>query len=190
MSARRDRLRPDVALVEQVYRGERSFIAKDPATRRYFRFRPVEALVIRSFDGTRTAAEIAAGLAEHGLKISAAAVEGFADKLRKLGLMERSLAERTTLQLERLRAERKRRRAWFRGELLRMRWSVKDPDRLFNRLLPSLRWCFSPGFVAVSVLLFAVYFMVLAVTWTDFTRTTAALLSPPCLTRAWASNLE
>jgi putative peptide zinc metalloprotease protein len=165
----RPRRRADLRFVEQVYRGEQSFIVKDPVTRKYFRFRPVEALVLQSFDG-RTVGEVTAALAGEGLRLSAAAVEGFARKLANMGLMERSLTERTTLEMERLRAERsrRRRRPLFRGELLRMRWSVGDPDRLLDRTLPSLRWCFRPPFIAVSVALFAVYFLVLAATWGEF----------------------
>ena len=50
----RPRLRTDLILVEQTYRGEQSFIVKDPSTRKYFRFRPVEIAVMRSLDGERT----------------------------------------------------------------------------------------------------------------------------------------
>jgi putative peptide zinc metalloprotease protein len=165
----RPRRRADLKFVEQVYRGEQSFIVKDPVTHKYFRFRPVEALVLQSFDG-RTIGDIALALAEEGFKLSAGAIEGFARKLATMGLMERSLEERTTLQLERLRAERsrRRRRPLFRGEILRMRWSVGDPDSFLNRTMPSLRWCFTPGFAAASIALFALYFLILAATWTEF----------------------
>ena len=50
----RPRLRTDLVLVEQTYRGEQSFIVKDPSTRKYFRFRPVEIAVMQSLDGQRT----------------------------------------------------------------------------------------------------------------------------------------
>jgi putative peptide zinc metalloprotease protein len=176
----RPRLCPGVTLIEQVYRGERSYVAKDPATRKYFRFRPAEAAVVRCLDGTRTPAEVAAALAEAGLRVSAAAVAGFAKQLAKLGIVERTLAERTTLQVERMRAERTRRRrpALFRGELLRMRWSMGSPDRLLERTMPALRWCFTRGFVIASAALFAAYFVILALTWGDFSRTLGALFSP------------
>ena len=168
MSLRPQR-RADLRFIEQVYRGEQSFIVKDPASQKYFRFRPVEALVLQSFDG-RTIGEIAAALADEGFRLSTGAIEGFARKLAGMGLMERSLAERTTLEMERLRAERsrRRRRPLFRGEVLRMRWSVGDPDAFLNRTMPSLRWCFTPAFVAASAALFALYFIILAVTWTQF----------------------
>jgi putative peptide zinc metalloprotease protein len=179
----RPQCRADLRFVEQVYRGEQSYIVKDPVTQKYFRFRPVEALVLQSFDG-RSFTEIAAALAVDGFRLTAGALEAFARKLAGMGLLERTLAERTTLEVERLRAERsrRRRRPLFRGELLRMRWSVGDPDTLLARTLPTLRWCFSPAFLAVSVVLFAAYFLVLAVKWNEFSAALAALYSPSALT--------
>ena len=182
MSAR-PRCRADLRFVEQIYRGEQSYIVKDPATQKYFRFRPVEALVLQSFDG-RSVAEIATALAEAGYRLTVGALEGFARKLAGMGLLERSLAERTTLQIERLRADRnrRRRRPLFRGDILRMRWSVGDPDEFLNRTLPSLRWCFSPAFLVVSVGLFAGYFLVLASTWQAFSTAVRTLYAPSALT--------
>src|SRR5688572_1078702 len=173
------RLRDGVTIVEQVFRGETSFVVKDPATHKYFRFRPVEINVMRCFDGHRTPDEIVVALAEQGLRLTTKAVEGFARKLASIGLLERTLVERTTLELERVRAERRRRRrpALFRGEFMRMRWSLGDPDQLFNRVMPSIRWMFTPAFVAASVALFAIYFFILAATWSQFSRTLVDLYS-------------
>jgi hypothetical protein len=169
----RPKLRPDLVLVEQTYRGEQSFIVKDPESRKYFRFRPVEIGVMQVLDGTRTTAEAAAELLEQGIRVSVAAVEGFAAKLTKMGLCERTLSERSILQMERLRAERRRRLepSFVKGDLLRLRWSVGDPDALFDRWLPRVRFCFSRTFLMVSVALFAIYVLVLAVKWPEFSRT-------------------
>ena len=134
---------------------------------------------MRCFDGRRTPDEIARALAEQGTRIPARTVEGFARKLSSIGVLERTLVERTTLELERLRAERRRRRqpTLFRGELLRMRWSMGDPDAMFDRVLPAIRWCFTPAFLAVSVLLFVAYFGVLATRWDEFSHTVSQLYS-------------
>jgi putative peptide zinc metalloprotease protein len=171
-------------LVEQVYRGELGYILKDPTTRKYFRFRPVEALVLQSFDGRRTTAEIAAALVDDGIRLSAAAVEGFARKLSQMGLMERSLGERTTLEVERLRAERqrRRRRRFFRGDITRMRWSVGDSDRFLDRTLPWVRWCFSRTFLRASVALFGIYFLVIAARWPEFYAALERTYFPSSLT--------
>ena len=177
-------LRGDLSIVEQVFRGETSFVVKDPATKKYFRFRPVEVGVMRCFDGHRTPDEVAATLAEQGLRLSASAVEGFARKLANIGLLERSLAERTTLELERMRADRRRRRrpAMFRGELMRMRWSLGDPDAMFDRVLPAIRWMFTPAFIVASVALVAVYCLILAVRWGEFSSTLVSLYSLSTIT--------
>jgi hypothetical protein len=167
----RPRLRTDLVLVEQTYRGEQSFIVKDPTTRKYFRFRPVEIAVMQVLDGERTVPEAAAALLEQGLKVSAAAVGRFAEKLKAMGLCERTLREKSVLLMERLRAQRRARLRTgpFKGDILRLRWSMGDPDKFMDRTLPYLRFCFTRGFLAASVALFAVYFVILAIKWSDFT---------------------
>ncbi|MGH7510140.1 MAG: HlyD family efflux transporter periplasmic adaptor subunit [Gemmatimonadales bacterium] len=176
MSAR-PKLRSDLVLVEQTYRGEQSFILKDPETRKYYRFRPLEIMVMQALDGEHTAAEAALALAEDGVKVSPAGVESFAARLTRMGLCERTLSERSVLLMERLRAERRRRLSpsVFQGDMLRLRWSAGDPDKLFDRWLPRLRFMFTRTFLAVSVVLFAVYLLVLAVKWPEFSSALADL---------------
>jgi hypothetical protein len=81
------KLRDDLTIVEQTYRGEQSYIVKDPKTRKYYRFRPVEVQVLQQFDGVRSAAEVAADLTEAGLRVPAATVDKFATKLKSMGLL-------------------------------------------------------------------------------------------------------
>ena len=121
----RPRLRKDLIVVEQSYRGEQSYIVKDPSTRKYFRFRPAEVAVMRSLDGERTAVEAAAALLDEGIRVSAAAIGRFAEKLKSMGLCERTLRETSVLLMERLRAQRRTRlRAGrIQGNILRLRWS-------------------------------------------------------------------
>lgn len=149
-------------MVEQRYRGEDTYIVKDPSTHKYFRFSPIEVFVMQQFRGEAEVAEIAAALREAGVPLSASAVGTFARKLKTMGLLERSLQEMSVLQMERLRAERHRRRkrTHYTGSLLRMRWSVGDPDALFDRWRPYLEVCFRPGFLAVSIALFVLYAIV------------------------------
>ena len=182
-------LRGDLHIVERTYRGETSYVVKDPAAQKYFRFGKTEISVMRLFDGHRTPREIAAALAAEGLRVSTEVVERFARKLGGAGFLERTLGEKSILQLERLRAERrKRHRApLFRGELLRMRWSFGDPDALLDRVLPSIRWMFTPGFVAASVVVFAAYVILLAANWDAFGAALSATYAPRNLTLATAA---
>jgi putative peptide zinc metalloprotease protein len=173
----RPQLRRDLILVEQTYRGEQSFIVKDPKTRKYFRFRPVEVVVMQALDGEHTADEAAQSIAEEGVRVTPRGVEAFAAKLAAMGLCERTVGERSVLLMERLRAERRRRlgNGLFQGDLLRLRWSIGDPDKFLDRWLPRLRFFFSRSFLALSVALFAVYFLVIAVKWADFSKALADL---------------
>ena len=125
-------------LVEQTYRGEQSYVVKDPESKKYYRFRPVEVMVMQALDGEHTPAEAAAALAESGLRVSAPGVEGFALKLKSMGLIERTLGERSVLLMERLRAQRRRRlsQPLFKGDIFRLRWSMGDPDHLLDRGYP------------------------------------------------------
>src|SRR2546427_577823 len=166
------KLRADLVVVEQRYRGEQTYIVKDPETHKYFRFGPVEMVVMQELDGERTSAEVAAELAAQGLPFTAATVDGFARKLSQMGLLERSLAQRSVLLMERLRAERHRRvaRTHYTGSLLRMRWSVGDPDRMLDRWTPRLKFFFSKPFLLLSVALFAVYGVIFVTRWPQLSQ--------------------
>jgi putative peptide zinc metalloprotease protein len=179
-------LRADISIIQQVYRGETSFVVKDLAAQKYFRFGAAEVRVLRAFDGTRTPAEIAASLAGEGMRISAQVVESFARTMGSAGFLERGLEERTTLQIERLRAERRERRrpSLFRGELLRMRWSFGDPDALLTRTLPYVDWMFGRAFALASVFGFIIYIALLAARWDEFSAALAATYSLGSITLA------
>ena len=79
------RIRSDLVLVEQTYRGELSYIVKDPTTHKYFRFRPLEVAVMRVLQHAATAAEAVGALAEEGIKVTAATVSKFAERLKSMG---------------------------------------------------------------------------------------------------------
>src|SRR5207302_1188063 len=126
----------------------------------------------------------AVSLAAQGLPFGPAAVEAFAAKLRQLGLVERSLAERSVLLMERVRAERRRRlrNPHAGSSLLRMRWALADPDQWLERWLPRLRVCFSRPFLVASVGLFAVYAFVAWTQWPDLAHALATLTRPASYT--------
>ena len=172
-------LRAEISIIQQTFRGETSFVVKDPVAQKYLRFGAAEVRVLRAFDGQHTPSEIAAGLAAEGMRVSPAAVESFARTMAANGFLERALEERTTLQMERLRAERheRRRPALFRGELLRMRWSFGDPDALLTRSLPYVDWMFSRTFVLASLVVFFIYTALLGARWGEFKGALAATYS-------------
>ena len=154
------KLRGDLTIVEQNYRGVQSYIVKEHVEHKYYGFSFIEILVMQQFDGERTCADIAAGLTEQGLAFKESVVESFAGKLDGMGLLERSVAEKSVLQMERVRAQRNRRikKDAYQGTFLRMRWSVGDPNEFFNVWTPRLGFFFSKPFVVMSIALFIAYF--------------------------------
>ena len=172
------RLRADLVVIAQRYRGEDTYIVKDPETHKYFRFRPIEMAVMQEFTGDRTPEAVAAVLGEQGLPFTAAAVQGFARKLSQMGLLERTIAERSVLLMERLRAERHRRlkRSHYTGSILRMRWSVGDPDRFFDRWLPRLIFLFSRPFLVMSGAMFLIYAIVAIARWPELSHAIGNLM--------------
>jgi len=191
MSAAAPCLRSDLSIIAQNYRGQESYVVKDLAAQKYFRFGSTEVRVMRAFDGRRSTADIAVALANEGLRISAQAVESFAQQMSSLGFLERSTAERSTLQLERLRAERhaRHRPRLFRGELLRMRWTFGDPDAWLTRMLPRIRWMFTPAFLFATAAVFTVYLIILGQEWSAFTAALKATYSWQHITLASAVTL-
>jgi putative peptide zinc metalloprotease protein len=172
-------LRRDLVIVEQTYRGETSYVVKNPGELKYFRFRALEIAVMQEFNGTNTPEDIVRTLAESGFPLTLAAVEAFGRKLQQMGLMERTLAEKSVLLLERLRADRRRAlKPAARGSLLRMRWSMGDPDQWLGRMLPRVRFMFTPRFIVFSSLLFVVYLGILIGHWPEFRASLARLYSP------------
>jgi putative peptide zinc metalloprotease protein len=172
-------LRRDLVIIAQTYQGETSYVVKNPGDLKYFRFRALEVAVMQEFNGTNTPEDIVRLLADSGFTLSLAAVEGFGRKLQQLGLMERTLAEKSVLLLERLRADRKRAlKPAAKGSLLRMRWSMGDPDQWLGRMLPRIRFMFTPRFIVVSCLLFLAYLAILIGHWPEFQSVLARLYTP------------
>jgi putative peptide zinc metalloprotease protein len=178
----RPRLRRNLRFHRHENEGVISWVVKDPTALKYFRFGQVEAWLMQQMDGTRSLQDICDLLrAEVGLRTSPAALDLLTRRLKELGLVERSLKERSTLLMERLRSERK---LWRNGKntLLRMRFSFGDPDQLLERMARALPFFWTRGFVIASVVAFAVYGVILSLNWQPFAETMATFYSPSRMT--------
>ncbi|MFN2387413.1 MAG: HlyD family efflux transporter periplasmic adaptor subunit [Thermoanaerobaculia bacterium] len=168
--AMRPCLRSDLTMIRRETRGQVDWIVKDPSQGKYSRFGEVEIGLMRLMDGTRTPPEIAESAAETiGIDVDAGAIADFAQKLKRLGIVERTPAEQHLMLLERLRAVRTRRAGRkSRGSLLRIRFPAADPDRAFQRWEPFLQWMWSPAFAWGCAALFLAYLAILYVRGPEF----------------------
>ena len=170
---RRPKLRQDLQISEQVVRGETSFVVKVPHLFKYARYGPLEFSVLKNSDGTRTTAEIATAVnAEAGAEMLGEA--DVADFLESTDpdLWEEGAGKKNLAILEKIREERRER--VNTASVLYIHFSAWNPDRTLDRMMPYLRWLFTPWFVSFSVLLYIAMGVILADNWTRVQADTIA----------------
>jgi multidrug resistance efflux pump len=139
------RLRDDLVESRQETPEGCYYVLKDPATGRYFRFQEHEHFIARQLDGAtppeeiraRVAARFEAELPEVELAAFVATLEGRGLLSSVPGTAPNGAAAAPS----------------FRGSPLYFRLKAFDPDRLFDRLIRYVRWCFSPWFVGAALAL-------------------------------------
>jgi putative peptide zinc metalloprotease protein len=166
----RPRLRDDLKITRREYNGRVQYVIKLPDEGKYYQFGEAETGLMRLMDGRRAPAEIAALAADRlGAAVSEGQVGDFAARLKRLGIVERTPAERHMMLMERVRSQRRVRvRQRAQGSVLRLRFSIGDPDRLFDGIVARAPWLWSRAFVITSLVLFFAYGIVLASRWDEF----------------------
>ncbi len=139
------KLRSDLVVSRQETTDGTAFVVKDPATGRFFRLKEPEHFIAQQLDGSTPFDVIRRRVEEtFGAPLAQETLEQFIDTLRRMGLLEAEEAERGHLA---------QRRGRVRGSLLHLRFKAFDPNRLFDRLLSKVRFCFTPSFLAFSAAL-------------------------------------
>ncbi|HXF96266.1 MAG TPA: efflux RND transporter periplasmic adaptor subunit [Gemmatimonadales bacterium] len=136
----RPKLRTDLVVSRQDTPEGPCFVLKDPLTRRFFRLKAAEYAVARRLDGVSPLDAVArqAG-AELGVDATAEALAPFVEQLRRRGLLAGADGVAPSAG-----------RSVFQGNLLWLRLKAFDPDRLFDRLVGKVGFCFTPRFVIAS----------------------------------------
>src|SRR5437870_1877776 len=132
------KLRSDLVISRQAG----AVVLKDPTTGRFFRFGEAEHFITSQLDGATPLAVVRRRAGEEfGSLPEPEVVERFVESLKRLGLLEADDAG-----LERPAALRRP----TRGCLLYLRLSAFDPDRLLDRLVGKVGFCFTPAFLVFS----------------------------------------
>ena len=146
------KLRSDLIISRQEAAAGTSFVIKDPAAGRFFRFEEPEHFIAQQLDGVTSLDTIRQRVEEQfGASLSQEALEQFIERLKRLGLLEAEEAER---------GHQAHRRGRVRGNLLYLRFKAFDPDRLFDRLLRKVWFFFTPSFVWFSAALVLLGFLI------------------------------
>lgn len=154
------KFRADLTVTRQVQNGEVSYIVKDRGTQKYFRFREAEHAIFSRLDGITPLSDVLGDVQDKypHLGLKAEDLAGFIASLKKADMLEKSQAEKNLLLVERLRDQRKAKiksQANPMAKALYLHYHLVDPDKFFDRVLPSIRWMWHPAFVWSSLALFA-----------------------------------
>ena len=140
------------------------WVAGSAAVGRYLLLGETERKVLALLDGQRTPAQICAVFqTEHGGKLSLATLTKFLTKLDQTGVLAGPRAELAT-------------EADAAAQHY-LRFKLFNPDALFARLLPALRWLWRTEFFVVSSVLMLVTAWLLARDWAQFSTHATRLLT-------------
>jgi putative peptide zinc metalloprotease protein len=135
------KLRSDLEIRSEPNAG---IIIKDPITRRFYRFTPVQASVLEILHGQSKLSSIAEEVSQkHQTEVTEEQLQEFLGKLQTLLLLDHPYC------WAKLGALGKRKRTVFRG-LLSIKVHAFNPDQLLTRLEKRLRFCFGPLFAAIA----------------------------------------
>jgi multidrug resistance efflux pump len=157
------------------------YVVKDPLTRRFFRFRHAEYAIARRLDGATPLDVVARDVsAELDVDADAESLKPFIEQLRRLGLLQTDRPPS---------GDRHPIRQRILGSPLYIRVRAFDPDRLLDRLLPWVRFCFTPHFVVLAAALIVWAVATAVVNWQDFVQDLARLFRFESLFLAWVAIL-
>jgi putative peptide zinc metalloprotease protein len=170
----RVKLRGDLVVSQQDTGAGTVFVVKDPRTGRLFRFREPEHFILRQLDGC-TPLEVIQQRTEgkFGAALASETLERFIGTVQRAGLFEGE------------RGESGHQRGRVRGSLLYVRLRAFDPDRLFDRLLPGVRFFFTPYFMACGAALILLAFPITLSNWDEIVRAGSGLFRVETFLLAW-----
>src|SRR5436190_10396379 len=154
------KLRSDLIVSQQAAKGRVSFVIKDPENGQFFRFQEPEHFIARQLDGSTQSDEVCRRVQEKfGVELETETLESFVKTLEQCRLLEIGTIAA---------GAKARKQGRFRGSLLYFRFKVCDPDRLFDRLIGKVQFCFTPHFVVLSAAAIFLACCTLAFNWPQF----------------------
>jgi len=177
MSTLTVKLRSDLVVSRQEGPEGVIFVVKDPATERFFRFKETEHFIARQFDGATSPDMVRQRFeGKFGVTLSPENMEQFINRLLRVGLLTNGEAGPPVQPAARHRVA---------GDIFYLRSRIFDPDRLFDRLIPRIRFLFTPYFVALSAALVVGAAGVSVVNWPEIVHQSGTLFRFDSLVLAW-----
>ena len=182
------RVRSDLLVNRQTHQDRLYYVIKDPVSLRYFRGSEVEHAIFSLLDGRRSLAEVLA-LANQRyphLALTAEDLLNFVMQLRNVNFLENVVPQQGAFLYERAQLKRKMRSLWRQiVGIFYIKLSLYDPDRIFGRALPYVRFLWSRWFLGLVGLGFVVALWIVVTHWNEMEFSLSALVSPSSLFFFW-----
>lgn len=141
----RIRKRPDLTARRQRYHGKTYWVVKDPVGLQYFRFQEEEYAILQMLDGQTSLDEVKDRFEDEfpPQKITLEELQQFLGMLHRSGLIIADVQGQGNQLLQR-RGERRRKELLAAlSNVLCIRFKGIDPERIFNKVYPGIRWFFT-----------------------------------------------
>ncbi|MFQ5876905.1 MAG: efflux RND transporter periplasmic adaptor subunit [Acidobacteriota bacterium] len=173
------KLREDLVRRAQVIRGESMYVYKVIETASYYLFTEFEHRILCLLDGTRNPQRAVEDFnAEHPESpIDVDFLESYVRKIRSMDILEKTRAEKLRVLMEKIRHMRRRRLGDLGkyGTIFQFVVPAWNPDKFFDRMVPRLRFFWSPGFVVFSAACILLMFGLWIAEWDRIKEGTIAL---------------
>ena len=164
------RSRLDLTATEQIYDGQPYWVIKDPMSLRYFRFSREEYFIIEQLRRGVTLSELKEAHYQEfrGAPLTTDEAAQFISALTDRNLLYMRQSDRDSILY------RRRRRRWRLklktqfSNFMFFKIPLYDPDTLFNRIIPHIRFFWSRTFLLFYLALIAVASILILRRWNDF----------------------
>ena len=166
------RARNDLTVSRIEFKGEGSYVVKDPVALKYHRLRPEQYFLLNRLDDERTLEQLRDDLRREfpTLTLRLTDVQHLVTDLHKKNLARGSRTNQADGLLNTFREERKKKFWQTLRNLLYVRLPGFDPEAILSFLYPFVRWCFRPWAVTVFLLFVLSAWTVLTIRFADFSR--------------------
>ena len=166
------RARDDLVAERIEYRGEGSWVLKDPVGLKYHRLLDEQHRILRALDGQRNLEEICEKVRQDfpALNLTLYDIQSLVTDLHRKGLVYSDRPGQGPSLIERNRENRQRKFFTALRSLLYVRLPGWDPERTLQWLYPFVRWMFRRWAVVAAIVLVVSSWMLLAVQFEHFRR--------------------
>lgn len=153
---------------------ETAFVVKDPITKKFFRFKQHELFIARQLDGNTSFEEIQERFEnEFGVSLPDDKLKRYLQLLQDLSFLE---TERSARELSRAQSRALTARSPFQ-RILYVRLRTLDPDRVFDRIIPYIRFFFTRKFVWLVAVMSVIAFYITVSNWSEYTGQAKSLIA-------------